>query len=48
VTDTKAVQRLFDELASEYDQYIPFFETFGRELVAWCSLLRALSADHHD
>jgi ubiquinone/menaquinone biosynthesis C-methylase UbiE len=38
VTDTKVVQRLFDELAGEYDQYIPFFETFGRDLVAWCSL----------
>jgi ubiquinone/menaquinone biosynthesis C-methylase UbiE len=38
VTDTKTVQRLFDGLASEYDQYIPFFATFGRELVAWCDL----------
>lgn len=38
VTDTKAVQRLFDELAGEYDQYIPFFGTFGRDLVTWCGL----------
>jgi ubiquinone/menaquinone biosynthesis C-methylase UbiE len=38
VTDTKAVQQLFDELASEYDQHIPFFATFGRSLVAWCGL----------
>jgi ubiquinone/menaquinone biosynthesis C-methylase UbiE len=36
VTDTKAVRRLFDELASEYDQYLPFFATFGRGLVTWC------------
>jgi ubiquinone/menaquinone biosynthesis C-methylase UbiE len=38
MTDTKAVQQLFDELAPEYDQYIPFFGTFGRDLVAWCGL----------
>lgn len=38
VTDTEAVQRLFDELASEYDQHVPFFATFGRNLVAWCGL----------
>jgi ubiquinone/menaquinone biosynthesis C-methylase UbiE len=38
VTDTKAVQQLFDELASEYDQHIPFFATFGRSLVTWCGL----------
>jgi hypothetical protein len=36
VTDTKAVQRLFDTLAGEYDQQLPFFATFGRGLVAWC------------
>ena len=38
VTDTKALQHLFDELASEYDQHIPFFATYGRNLVAWCGL----------
>lgn len=38
VTDTKVVQQLFDELASEYDRYLPFFETFGRSLVTWCGL----------
>jgi ubiquinone/menaquinone biosynthesis C-methylase UbiE len=38
VTDTQAVRRLFDELASEYDQHVPFFATFGRGLVAWCGL----------
>jgi ubiquinone/menaquinone biosynthesis C-methylase UbiE len=38
VTDTAAVLRLFDELAGEYDQHIPFFAPFGRDLVAWCGL----------
>jgi ubiquinone/menaquinone biosynthesis C-methylase UbiE len=38
VTDTAAVLRLFDELAGEYDQHIPFFAPFGRDLVAWCDL----------
>ncbi|MBO8188845.1 hypothetical protein [Streptomyces spirodelae] len=39
MTDTEAVQRLFDELAQEYGQHIPFFSTsFGRGLVAWCEL----------
>jgi ubiquinone/menaquinone biosynthesis C-methylase UbiE len=38
VTDTKSLQHLFDELASEYDQHIPFFATYGRSLVAWCGL----------
>jgi len=38
VTDTEAVLRLFDELAGEYDQHIPFFAPFGRDLVAWCGL----------
>jgi len=38
VTDTAAVLRLFDELAGEYDQHIPFFGPFGRDLVAWCGL----------
>jgi ubiquinone/menaquinone biosynthesis C-methylase UbiE len=38
VTDTKAVRRLFDDLASDYDQHVPFFAAFGRELVAWCGL----------
>ncbi len=38
VTDTGLVQDLFDELAHEYDQHIPFFATFGRDLVAWCGL----------
>jgi ubiquinone/menaquinone biosynthesis C-methylase UbiE len=38
VTDTEAVRRLFDELASEYDQYVPFFATFGRSLVTWSGL----------
>jgi hypothetical protein len=37
-TDTEAVRRLFDELASEYDQHVPFFTTFGRRLAAWCDL----------
>lgn len=32
------MQRLFNELAGEYDQYIPFFATFGRDLVTWCGL----------
>jgi hypothetical protein len=36
MTDTEAVRRPFDNLAAEYDQYIPFFGTFGRDLVAWC------------
>jgi ubiquinone/menaquinone biosynthesis C-methylase UbiE len=36
MTDTVAVQRLFDELAPEYDRHVPFFATFGRDLVAWC------------
>jgi len=34
VTDTEAVQRLFNELAGEHDQHIPFFATFGRSLAA--------------
>ena len=38
MTDTAAVLRLFDELAGEYDQHIPFFATFGRDLVTWCDL----------
>ena len=38
MTDTAAVLRLFDELAGEYDQHIPFFAPFGRDLVAWCGL----------
>jgi ubiquinone/menaquinone biosynthesis C-methylase UbiE len=38
VTDTAAVLRLFDELAGEYDQHIPFFASFGRDLSAWCDL----------
>ena len=38
MTDTEAVLRLFDELAGEYDQHIPFFAPFGRDLVAWCDL----------
>jgi ubiquinone/menaquinone biosynthesis C-methylase UbiE len=38
VTDTKAVRLLFDELATEYDRYLPFFGTFGRCLVTWCGL----------
>ena len=38
MTDTEAVLRLFDELAGEYDQHIPFFAPFGRDLVAWCGL----------
>lgn len=38
MTDTKAVQRLFDELAGEYDQHVPFFASFGRDLAHWCVL----------
>jgi SAM-dependent methyltransferase len=38
VTDTEAVRRLFDELAGEYDQHLPFFATFGRDLAAWIGL----------
>lgn len=38
MTDTEAVRRLFDELAGEYDQHVPFFAAFGRQLVAWCGL----------
>lgn len=38
MTDTASVLRLFDELAGEYDQHIPFFAPFGRDLVAWCDL----------
>jgi ubiquinone/menaquinone biosynthesis C-methylase UbiE len=38
VTDTAAVQRLFDEVAAEYDQHLPFFATFGRDLVDWSGL----------
>jgi ubiquinone/menaquinone biosynthesis C-methylase UbiE len=38
VTDTEAVRRLFDELAGEYDQHVPFFATFGRDLAAWIGL----------
>jgi len=38
MTDTEAVRRLFDGLAVEYDQHIPFFGTFGRDLVAWVGL----------
>lgn len=38
MTDTEAVRRLFDALADEYDQHIPFFATFGWELVDWCGL----------
>jgi hypothetical protein len=38
VTDTKAVQQLFDEIASEHDQLLLFFATFGRSLAAWCAL----------
>lgn len=32
------MRRLFDDLAFEYDQHLPFFATYGRELVAWCGL----------
>ena len=38
VTDTEAVRRLFDELAGEYDQHVPFFATFGRDLATWIGL----------
>ncbi|HTT91105.1 MAG TPA: methyltransferase domain-containing protein, partial [Acidimicrobiales bacterium] len=38
MTDTETVRRLFDTLAHEYDQQLPFFATFGSELVAWCRL----------
>lgn len=38
VTDTRLVQELFDGLAHEYDQHVPFFSTFGAHLVAWCDL----------
>lgn len=38
MTDTQLVRRLFDDLAAEYDQHLPFFATFGRELVSWCEL----------
>lgn len=38
MTDTKVVRQLFDELASQYDQHLPFFGTFGHDLVAWCGL----------
>lgn len=34
MTDTEAVLRLFDELAGEYDQHIPFFAPFGRDLTS--------------
>jgi len=37
-TDTATVRRLFDDLASDYDQHVPFFGTFGRSLVTWCGL----------
>jgi ubiquinone/menaquinone biosynthesis C-methylase UbiE len=35
MTDTDGVRDLFDGLASEYDRYLPFFETFGSALVRW-------------
>jgi len=38
MTDTEAVRRLFDELASEYDQHVPFFGAFGCGLVTWGGL----------
>ena len=38
VTDTEAVRKLFDDLAVEYDQHVPFFAAFGRSLADWCSL----------
>jgi SAM-dependent methyltransferase len=38
VTETETVRRLFDGLAHEYDQRLPFFARFGSELVAWCGL----------
>jgi ubiquinone/menaquinone biosynthesis C-methylase UbiE len=36
MTDTRVVQELFDDLADDYDQHLPFFATFGRRLVEWC------------
>jgi ubiquinone/menaquinone biosynthesis C-methylase UbiE len=38
VTDTEAVRKLFDDLAGDYDQHVPFFAAFGRRLADWCGL----------
>jgi ubiquinone/menaquinone biosynthesis C-methylase UbiE len=38
VTGTEAVRKLFDDLASDYDQQVPFFAAFGRRLADWCGL----------
>lgn len=38
MTDTQIVRRLFNDVAHEYDQHIPFFSAFGRELVTWLGL----------
>ncbi|MEV0615611.1 methyltransferase domain-containing protein [Nonomuraea sp. NPDC050404] len=38
MTDTKLVLELFDDLATDYDRHLPFFATYGRELVNWCGL----------
>jgi ubiquinone/menaquinone biosynthesis C-methylase UbiE len=38
VTDTGAVRKLFDDLAGDYDQHVPFFAAFGRRLADWCGL----------
>ncbi len=38
MTDTKAVRKLFDDLASDYDKHVPFFGAFGRRLADWCGL----------
>lgn len=38
MTDTHVVRDLFDDLAPVYDREIPFFATFGADLVAWAEL----------
>jgi ubiquinone/menaquinone biosynthesis C-methylase UbiE len=38
VTDTEVVRKLFDDLAGDYDQHVPFFAAFGRRLADWCGL----------
>jgi len=33
MTDVRAVRRLFEQLAPGYDHEVPFFTTFGRDLI---------------
>ncbi|ARQ69334.1 class I SAM-dependent methyltransferase [Streptomyces marincola] len=42
MTDTERVRQIFDDVADDYDQHVPFFRTFGAELVRWSGLRAGL------